>query len=132
MKGITKDWHLVLDAVYVPAVFAAPKAIGFTENGPASALCKGVSVGVLSYALLTDAKGSLAKVIPYKTHALLDFASGMLALAAPLIFGFAGNKKATATFLAMGVTGLVVGTLSYIASLQEEDRMAAEEIGVYH
>jgi membrane-bound metal-dependent hydrolase YbcI (DUF457 family) len=126
IKGISSDWHLLLDYVYVPMVFAAPRLAGFENNKTAATLCKAVSAGVLGYTAITDAKGSLAKLLPYKTHALLDLASGVFSLAAPWLLGFSSNRKAKATLLAMGITGLVVGTLSYIGAEKDENLTEAD------
>lgn len=116
ITGIKKNQHVITDYSYIPMVLAAPKLVGFAENKTAAQLCRAMSLTVLGYSLLTDAKWGVVKVIPYKTHAALDFASGVIALAAPWVLKFSSDKKARNTLIAMGITGLVVGTLSVIGA----------------
>lgn len=63
-------------------------------------------------ALVTKAEWGAVQVMPYKAHLAIDFATSVFSLAAPWVFGFSRNTKARNTFLAMGLTGLVVGLLS--------------------
>ncbi len=113
ITGIPKDKHGFADYTYVPLVFAAPRLVGFEEEKAASFLCYTLSATVLCYTLLTDAKWGMVKLIPYKTHAALDLSGGVVALAAPFFIKTA-NKKVRNTLLLMGLTGLVVSTLSLI------------------
>ncbi len=115
ITGITKDKHWFTDYTYVPLVFAAPKLVGFEEEKWASKICYILSTTVLGYSLLTDAKWGAVKLIPYKTHAALDFSLGIIALASPVILKTT-DKKARNTLLLMGLTGIVVGTLSLIGA----------------
>lgn len=116
ITGIKKDQHVFTDYSYIPLVLAAPKLVGFGQDKTAATVCRAMSLTVLGYSLLTDAKWGAYKLIPYKTHAALDFASGAVSLAAPWIFKFSKNKKARNTLLVMGLTGLVVGALSVIGA----------------
>jgi len=75
-------------------------------------LCRAISGGTLVSALITNAEWGAVKVMPFKAHLAVDFATSLFALAAPWLFGFSGNTKARNTFLSMGATGLVVGLLS--------------------
>lgn len=116
IKGIKRNEHGLADFAYVPLVFAAPKLAGFEKNKEATLLCRAFSVSALAYSLCTDAKWGAIKLIPYKVHAGLDVASGVLALGAVLMPQIAKNKAARNTFIAMGLTGLIVGTLSLIGA----------------
>ena len=120
ITGITRDKHVITDYTYVPLVFAAPTLAGFEEEKTAATICRVLSVTVLGYSLLTDAEWGVVKLIPYKTHAAIDFATGLLSFAAPCLLkktsGKAVRKRATYTLLFMGVVGVVVGTLSLIGA----------------
>lgn len=120
IRGIPRDQHGILDFTYVPVVFAAPAFVGFKREKWASNLCRAMSITVLGYSLLTDAKWGLVKVIPYRTHAALDLSLGVAALASPLIldkaFDEPVSKKARNTLFLMGVTGVVVGLLSLVGA----------------
>jgi hypothetical protein len=114
--GIKQNQHAVTDYAYVPLVLAAPRLANFEHEKRASYLVRTMALTVLAYSLATDMKASAVKVIPYKTHAALDLASGILSLAAPWVLGFSKNARARNTLLAMGVTGLIVGSLSLLGA----------------
>lgn len=116
IKGITKNQHWITDYTYVPLVFVAPELVGFERDASAATLCRVMSATVLSYSLLTDAKWGVVKIIPYKVHAALDLSTGVIALASSVMRKGYSGKKARNTLLAMGITGLVVGTLSLIGA----------------
>ncbi|HVF81430.1 MAG TPA: hypothetical protein VM884_05835 [Flavisolibacter sp.] len=116
ITGIKKQQHGFTDYSYIPLVMAAPKLVGFTGDKAAATVCRAMSLTVLGYTLLTDAKWGAYKLIPYRTHAVLDLSSGVASLAAPWVLRFSANKKARNTLLLMGLTGLVVGTLSLIGA----------------
>jgi|SRR5687767_7820431 hypothetical protein len=116
ITGIKRDEHGLADFSYVPLVLAAPKLAGFENNKEAALICRAFAASALAYSLCTDAKWGAIKLIPYKVHAGLDVASGILAFGAAMIPQIAKNKAARNTFIAMGLTGLVVGTLSLIGA----------------
>lgn len=107
--------HGFTDYTYIPLVLAAPKLVGFEEEKWASKVCYILSTTVLGYSVLTDAKWGVVKLIPYKTHAALDLSVGVIALASPMLLK-TSNKRARNTLLLMGITGIVVGTLSLIGA----------------
>lgn len=119
IQGIPKNKHLLLDYAYVPLVAAAPSLLGFKDESDSSGFCYAVAGTVLTYSLLTDAKWSAAKLIPYKVHAMLDIASGVAAFAVPALFSQQPSRKAQRLFLALGITGLVVGALSLRNALDD-------------
>jgi hypothetical protein len=118
--AIPRPYHWPADYSYIPLVATAPETLGFSNEKAATTLCRVFSGGVLLSALFTRAEWGLVRVMPYKAHVALDFASGVAALAAPWLFGFAHHARARNTFLAMGVTGLVVSWLSGIFREPEE------------
>ncbi|MDN3551206.1 hypothetical protein [Mucilaginibacter aquaedulcis] len=115
-KGIPQKQHVYADYSYVPLVLAAPVLAGFRDNKPAAYLCQGFALSALSYSLCTKAEWGIWKLIPYRIHASLDLASGVLALAVSQVPAIKKDKPAMLTFWAMGLTGLIVGSLSLIAA----------------
>jgi hypothetical protein len=113
--GIRKKYHGIADYCYVPLVLFAPTLVGFEKNKLAANLCRAFSLSALSYTLCTKASWGLFKLMPYRVHAGLDVASGVLALAACALPQIKENKKAKDTFITMGITGLLVGGLSLLA-----------------
>jgi hypothetical protein len=120
IKGITKKQHVCADYSYVPLVLLAPSIAKFEKDIVASQLCRAFALGSLGVSLLTDAKWGLVRLIPYKTHAIIDVATGALALAAAISPPIADNKRARNTFLIMGITGLIVGALSVIGAKRQK------------
>ncbi len=116
LTGIKKNEHWFTDYSYVLFVMMAPKMVGFEEDKKAANLCRTFAGIVLGYSLFTKAKWGVVKVIPYKTHAALDLASGVAALAVAQSAVAANNKKARNTFLAMSAVGITVGILSLIGA----------------
>ncbi|GGH08904.1 hypothetical protein [Mucilaginibacter phyllosphaerae] len=82
VTGIKKKQHVFADYSYVPLVLAAPKIAGFKHNLPAAVVCRSFALTALAYSLCTKASWGVIKLIPYKVHAGLDVASGILAFAA--------------------------------------------------
>jgi hypothetical protein len=115
ITGIPKNYHVIADIAYIPMVWMAPKLFHFEEEKTVAAICKISSASDYAYSLFTDAPWGAHKIISYKAHSLIDVAQGAVALTAALTLPIK-NKRARNTLLAMGITGLVVGALSYIGS----------------
>jgi len=111
-KPITRIQHGFTDYTYIPLVSSAPHLVGFTENKTATTLCYVLSSTILASSLVTRAEWGVFKVLPYKTHLVLDVVGGLAGLSAPWLFGFAKDKKARNTFIAAGLFGLMAGLLS--------------------
>jgi hypothetical protein len=116
IKGIKKKEHVYADYSYVPAALLAPTLFHFNQNKLAVGIAAGLAVSTLTVSLLTDAKWGVVKLIPYKVHAILDVSMGGVAIAAAAIPEIRKDKNARNTFLVMGLTALVVGTLSIIGA----------------
>ena len=111
-KPISRRQHAFTDYSYVPLVASAPDLVGFRDEKAATILCHVLSSTVLISSLFTRAEWGPIRVMPYKAHLAIDTVGGLTALTAPWLFGFAKNRKARNTFLAMGVFGLIAGLLS--------------------
>ena len=115
ITGIPKEYHIIADIGYVPTVWMAPALFNFEEEKTATTICKISAAADVAYTLLTDASWGAVKLISYETHAVIDVAQGAVALTAALTLPIK-NKRARNTLLAMGITGLVVGALSWIGT----------------
>ena len=116
ITGIKKKEHVYADYTYVAAALLAPKLANFEQNKTAANVCRSFAVSSLAVSLLTDATWGCWKIIPYKVHAILDISTGALALAAAATPPICKDKNARTTLIAMGITGLVVGALSFIGA----------------
>ena len=111
-KPILRKQHGYTDYSYIPAVLMAPEILGFEDEKTAKLLCRIMSGTVMLSSLFTRAEWGLYKVMPYKTHLILDFSVGAFSIAAPWVFGFSKNKKARNAFLLMGLFGMSASLLS--------------------
>ena len=111
-KPISRRQHAATDYSYIPLVSLAPGLAGFEDEPTAARLCRIASGTIAASSLLTRAEWGTVKVMPYKAHLAIDAALGAFSLAAPWLFGFARNRRARNTFLAMGLAGLSAGLLS--------------------
>jgi hypothetical protein len=110
-KPITRAQHGIADYLYVPTVAAAPSLWRFADDRTPARLARTFSAATLVMTLFTRAEWGAVKVIPYNAHLALDVGSGVLALAAPWLFGFAQDRAARNTFLGMGIAALVIAGL---------------------
>jgi len=115
ITGIPKNYHIIADIAYIPMVWMAPKLFHFEEEKTVATICKISSASDYAYSLFTDAPWGAHKIISYQAHSLIDVAQGAAALTAAIALPIK-NKRARNTLLAMGITGLVIGALSWIGS----------------
>ena len=111
-KPISRPMHGVADYLYAAAIAAAPNLAGFEEEETATLLCRAAGGSTLLASLCTRYELGLLKVLPFKVHLLLDAVTGLAALGAPFLFGFANNARARNTFIGFGMLALIVGSLT--------------------
>lgn len=80
--------HAVLDYLMGMILIAAPWLLGFADNTAATILPVVLGASTFVYSLFTDYEYSMVRMIPFKAHLTLDFASGVLLLVSPWLFGF--------------------------------------------
>ncbi|MDB5295534.1 MAG: hypothetical protein JWO31_1517 [Phycisphaerales bacterium] len=118
---ISRRAHAVAEFTFIPTVAAAPELFGFADEKVAATACRALSGAALASSAVTRAEWGLVRVMPYSAHVAVDIASGLMALAAPWLCGFAGNARARNTFLAIGATAVVAGLLSLPAEEMPAD-----------
>jgi hypothetical protein len=111
-KPISRQAHGAIDYAYAAVVAVLPELAGFENQKQAATLCRVLAGGALTYSLLTKAEWGAVKVIPFKTHLLIDLSTSVLALATPWLLGFAANKRARNSVLAVGLAGLTASLLT--------------------
>jgi len=91
IKFVTKQVHAFLDYPVALSLIVLPVVLHLGTSSPL-AFWLAVSVGVAAFVLtvFTDHQLGLVRVLPYSLHLAVDLAVGLLFLAAPSIFGFAG------------------------------------------
>ncbi len=106
-RFVTKTIHAYLDYPVAIALVAMPFILGLGASSP-YALWLSVVTGIAAFVLtlLTDHHLGLFRVLPYSFHLAVDFAVGLVFLAAPLVLGLAGLDAAY--YWVLGATVLLV------------------------
>jgi hypothetical protein len=126
-KPIPRQMHgFLADYPYAALVSTAPESVGFKDEPAAALLCRLLGSGAAIYSVLTKAEWGLLPLLSMKAHLAIDLAAGVTALAAPWLFGFAGNKRTRNTFLVMAAAGLLGGLLT------QSDEMPAHAQDAQH
>lgn len=103
-RVVPQDVHSVLDYVH-SAGFLASAALARTGRARAVGIALGVGLGGTS--LVTDQRFSAVKALPIETHEEVDYVTGVVAIAAPFLLGYAKKDP----LAAMLHVGLGLGTL---------------------
>lgn len=83
--------HAIIDYVVGVLLILAPFIFGFATGGPAQMVPMILGAGIIVYSLLTRYEISIAKLIPYQVHLVIDILGGLLLLVSPWLFGFANE-----------------------------------------
>lgn len=98
--------HQVIEPVAALLLIAAPWIFGFSDNDTATTLSVIVGVVVLVTGMSTRWRMSLVKLIPLRTHFMMDVGVGIALIALPFIAGFSDHGGATRFFVIAGVLEL--------------------------
>lgn len=98
MKILSSQAHGVLDYMSAGMLLALPTV--FRMSKPVSTLLTGAGVMTLFYSAITRYEFSLAKVLPFRTHLLLDRLSAASFIGAPLLLR---EKEDTVNLMLAGI-----------------------------
>ncbi len=109
MRFINSSLHGILDYAAAVALIVLPFLLGLEEQ---SALAHWISViagvGLIGYSLLTQYAFSVAKVIPFSIHLILDIVAAVFFIIAPFVLGFEGIVAIYYWVMGAGVVAVVV------------------------
>lgn len=108
IRFVTKTIHAYLDYPVALGLIALPMVLGLGQSNPLAfwlSVVTGVAALVLT--ILTDHETGLIRVLPYSFHLLVDFAVGIVFLAAPFVLGFKGLDFAYYVVNALAVLTVV-------------------------
>ena len=90
-RFVTRRVHAWLDYPVALSLIGLPFVLGLGASHPL-ALWLAVATGGAAFVLtlLTDHELGVIRVLPYPVHLAVDLAVGLVFLAAPILFGFAG------------------------------------------
>ena len=89
MRFMNTRTHGIADYLVGIILILAPYVLGFADGSAAQWAPQILGAGAILYSLLTDYELGVMRVIPMPVHLGLDFASGLVLLASPWLFGFA-------------------------------------------
>jgi hypothetical protein len=119
---IPSKTHAVIDYMVAVLLLAAPYIFEFANGGPAQIVPMVLGAGIILYSLLTRYELSIAKLIPYRAHLVLDVLGGLVLLASPWIFGF--TDEIWWPHVVVGIAELGVVAMSWGGS-EVDDRLRA-------
>ena len=121
MKPISPTVHGILD--YLTCGFFLLVPSEFDLTGTPAMVCYVLAGGYLVISLLTNMPLGLLKVIPFWLHGRFELVSGLVFIASPWIFGFAGDATLRNLFIGVGIVFMLVFALT---QWKPQDRTVAE------
>jgi hypothetical protein len=98
--------HQAIEPLAALILIAAPWIFGFSDNDTATTISVIAGVLVLLTGMTTRWRMSVAKLIPLRTHFMMDVGLGIALIAIPFIAGFSDDGGATRFFVIAGVLEL--------------------------
>jgi hypothetical protein len=98
--------HQAIEPLAALLLIAAPWIFGFDGNDTATTISVIAGVVVLITGMSTRWRMSLVKLIPLRTHFMMDVGLGIALIAVPFIAGFSDDGGATRFFVIAGVLEL--------------------------
>jgi hypothetical protein len=98
--------HQTIEPFAALLLIAAPWIFGFSDNDTATTLSVIVGVIVLITGMTTRWRMSLVKLIPLRTHFMMDLGVGIALIVLPFVAGFSDHGGATRFFVIAGVLEL--------------------------
>src|SRR3954471_14969006 len=99
-------FHAMIEPVAAIVVIAAPWIFGFSDVDSATTLSIIIGVAILLTGMSTRWRWSLVKLIPLRTHFMMDVGIGILLIVLPWVFGFGDEGDAARFFVIAGVLEL--------------------------
>jgi hypothetical protein len=116
--------HAALEPLIGIVLIAAPWIFGFSDVDEATVACIAIGVIVILTGALTDWRFSLVRLIPIRTHLMMDLTVALALIVLPFVLGV-GDQGGPTRFM------VIAGILEAIAALSTrwDPREAAERPG---
>lgn len=98
--------HQMIEPIAALLLIAAPWIFGFSDNDTATTISVIAGIVVLVTGMSTRWRMSLLKIIPLRTHFMMDVGLGIALIVIPFIAGFSDHGGATRFFVIAGVLEL--------------------------
>jgi hypothetical protein len=103
--------HAILDYATGLLLLAAPYILGFANGGPEQVVPQLLGAMIILLSLTTSYELSIAKIIPYRVHLIIDIVQALFLMASPWLLGYA--DRVWLPHVAVGIFELVIVTLSW-------------------
>ena len=104
--------HQAIEPFAALLLIAAPWIFGFSDNDTATTLSVIAGIVVLVTGMTTRWRMSLVKLIPLRTHFMMDVGLGIALIALPFIAGFSDHGGATRFFVIAGALELATALMT--------------------
>lgn len=109
-KTLSPVAHGVLDYSTVIATALAPSLLAFPPK--AARLSYALSAMYLALSAVTDYPLALKRMVPFRTHGQIEFASGFALPLLPWVVGFAQHRAARSFLLSLSAVTFIVWALT--------------------
>ncbi len=86
---MTSRVHGVIDYLTGVLLIIAPILLGFANGGPEQIVPQALGGLIIVVSLITAYEISVAKIIPYRLHLLIDVVQAVVLLGSPFVLGYA-------------------------------------------
>ena len=117
MKIISTKTHAIFDYILGILLILSPWLWDASAVGIESLIPVILGVSILSISLMTNFEVSVLKIIPMKTHLIIDFFAGIFLAASPWLFGFK-----TIVYMPHIVFGLIIFLSAIVTSSKPTDK----------
>lgn len=111
--------HQAIEPLAALLLIAAPWIFGFSDNDTATTLSVIIGVVVLVTGMSTRWRMSIVKLIPLRTHFMMDVGVGLALIVLPFVAGFSDHGGATRFFVIAGVLELGTALMTHWDQRQE-------------
>lgn len=106
MKWITPTLHTVIDYLFGAFLGASPWL--FSLPRPAEEVAVVFAAIYVAISALSNTPAALVPAIPFRIHGILEVPGALFLIAAPWLYGFAGDGRSMMLFVGSGMAVLAV------------------------
>ncbi len=107
---ISSKAHAILDYLVGVLLIAAPWILGFADNTAATTVPVALGASTILYSLVTNYEYSIARILPFNVHLIIDFMAGVLLIVSPWLFGFSDHVFLPHVIVGIAEIGAVLMT----------------------
>lgn len=111
-KPISVRLHETAEPFFAIVLIAMPWILGFDDSSDAKTVSIAAGILVLVIGMLTRWRLSVAKIIPQRTHGMLDIGLGVLLILLPFILGYTDETGGMVFHIVMGLGLITSGALT--------------------